>query len=93
MKILPYPEYTTNDTKLDRTKMPKVGAIIPMKFPEIKTISLKNGVNVYLIERPETPIVNMSVLFDVGYETDELAKSGTTNLMTELLLKILHYVV
>lgn len=87
LKILPYPDYTTNETKIDRTKMPEVGDISPMKFPEIKTITLKNGVNVYLIERHETPIVNMSVLFDAGYQTDELSKAGTTNLMTDLLLK------
>lgn len=87
LKILPYPDYTVNETKLDRTKMPEVGAITPMKFPEIKTITLNNGTKVYLIERHETPIVNMSVLFDAGYETDELSKAGTTNLMTDLLLK------
>lgn len=87
LKILPFPDFTNNDTKIDRSKMPEVGAISPMKFPEIKTITLKNGVNVYLIERHETPIVNMSVLFDAGYETDDLSKAGTSNLMTDLLLK------
>ncbi|MEO8116942.1 MAG: pitrilysin family protein [Bacteroidota bacterium] len=86
LKIMPYPDYEVSDTKLDRTKMPDVGAITPIKFPEIKTITLNNGVKVYLIERPETPIVNMSVLFDAGFETDALAKAGTTKLMTNLLL-------
>ncbi|MBK7110710.1 MAG: insulinase family protein [Chitinophagales bacterium] len=87
LKIIPYPDYTTSDVILDRTKMPEVGTITSMKFPEIKTLTLSNGVNVYLIERHETPIVNMSVLFNVGYETDELSKAGTSRLMTDLLLK------
>ncbi|MEO7210902.1 MAG: pitrilysin family protein [Chitinophagaceae bacterium] len=87
LKIMPYPDYEVNDTKSDRTKMPDVGSISPMKFPDIKTITLNSGVKVYLIERPETPIVNMSVLFDAGFETDALAKAGTTKLMTNLLLK------
>lgn len=87
LKILPYPDYTTADVVLDRTKMPEVGAISSMKFPEIKTLTLSNGVKVYLIERHETPIVNMSVLFNAGYETDALPKAGTSRLMTDLLLK------
>ncbi|MEO6639455.1 MAG: insulinase family protein, partial [Ginsengibacter sp.] len=87
LKIMPYPEFSTDNAKVDRTKMPDVGAITSMKFPEIKTLTLNNAVKVYLIERHETPIVNMSVLFDAGYETDELSKAGTTKLMTDLLLK------
>lgn len=87
LKILPYANYSNEKNKLDRSKMPDVEIITAMKFPKIKTLTLSNGVKVYLIERHETPIVNMSVLFDAGFETDELSKAGTTKLMTDLLLK------
>ena len=86
LKILPYEDYSTSAVKLDRTKMPDVTTANAMKFPAIKNIKLSNGTNVYLIERHETPLVNLSVLFDFGYETDALSKAGTNRLMTDLLL-------
>lgn len=87
LKILPYADYTNNTAKVDRSKMPDVTTANAMKFPAIKNIKLSNGTNVYLIERHETPLVNMSVLFDAGFETDALSKAGTNTLMTDLLLK------
>ncbi len=86
LKILPYPAYQ-NSENIDRSEMPALAPISPMKFPEIKTIQLKNGVQVYLVERHETPLVTMDVLFDAGFEKDDVAKAGTMKLMTDLLLK------
>jgi len=85
LNILPYGDFTNTTSGLDRTVMPPVGNTPLASFPAIKQFSLSNGVKVYLAERHEAPIVNMSVLFDAGYETDQFTKPGTAKLMSSML--------
>ncbi len=85
LNILPYGDFTNTTSGLDRTVMPPVGNTPLASFPAIKQFSLSNGLKVYLAERHEAPIVNMSVLFDAGYEADQFSKPGTAKLMSTML--------
>ena len=85
LNILPYGSYANTESNLDRTLMPEVGNLPLVNFPAIKQFSLSNGVNVYLAERHDVPIVNMSILFDAGFVCDQFAKPGTAMLMSNML--------
>lgn len=85
LNILPYGDFTNTTSGLDRAVMPLVGNTPLASFPAIKHFSLSNGVKIYLAERHEAPIVNMSVMFDAGYEADQFTQPGTAKLMSSML--------
>ncbi|MEP6645652.1 MAG: pitrilysin family protein, partial [Saprospiraceae bacterium] len=86
LNIVPYGDFTSTETDLDRTQMPPVGNPPLAKFPEIKQFSLSNGLKVYLAERHDVPLVSMSVMFDAGYEADQVSQSGLAR-MTSTMMK------
>jgi zinc protease len=60
---------------------------VEIEMPEIEKTSLDNGLDVYVIEQHETPVVTMKLVIPGGsiYENDETA--GLANLMSGLLRK------
>lgn len=85
LEIIPYEDYTTSDTKIDRTKMPSVAKPAPAKFPQIKTFSLSNGLKVYLAERHDLPLVSMLTSFAGGFSSDYLINPGTAKLTGSMM--------
>ncbi|NNM76127.1 insulinase family protein [Sphingomonas sp. ID1715] len=72
---------------VDRSKLPDVGQIKDLKFPEVKRARLSNGVELVYAQRTATPTTRIVVSFDVGNAADPVEKLGlqalTLNLMTE----------
>src|SRR6185312_11351806 len=85
MVVNPFPKIAGNKAKLDRSVLPTLGAAPEIKFPEIQRSTLKNGLNVLLIERHAAPIVNVTVAVDAGYASDSLAKAGGASLAMDLM--------
>lgn len=85
MVVNPFPKIAGNKAKLDRSVLPSLGAAPEIKFPEIQRATLKNGLNVMLIERHSAPIVNVTVAVDAGYASDTLAKAGAASLALDLM--------
>ena len=55
------------------------------KLPPYQKFKLKNGMTVYLMEQHETPLINVSVVFDAGVVKDN-NRYGLANLTAEALL-------
>lgn len=74
LNILPYPEYSTTETTVDRsTGLPDVTTSPDLTFPAIETAALSNGVKVVLAERHAVPVIEISAQFDAGYAADAVS--------------------
>ena len=71
LDTLPFPEYSTVASDVDRSKgMPAVASTPDLTFPPIEEATLANGMKVVLATRSAVPVVELSVQFDAGYAAD-----------------------
>ena len=74
LDILPYPEYSTKPSTVDRsTGLPSVTDTPELVFPAVTETTLRNGMKVVLAERNAVPVVQINVQFDAGYAADSVA--------------------
>jgi zinc protease len=85
MVVKPYPKLSLGPTAINRKILPPLGSAPEIKFPQIQRAKLKNGVNVILLERHTTPIVNVTLAVDAGAASDSLAKAGLSGLALDLM--------
>ncbi len=52
---------------VDRSKLPEVGAVPNIDFPEVETAQLSNGITVRFARRDTVPMLRLSMVFDAGY--------------------------
>jgi zinc protease len=69
----------------DRSKLPPVGELVPLDFPEIERARLSNGIPVYFARRGAVPVVSVRVTFDAGYGADPKTALGTQALLLRLM--------
>ncbi len=69
----------------DRSKLPPVGELAPLDFPEIERATLANGITVYFTRRSAVPVVSVRVAFDAGYSADPKSALGTQALLLKLM--------
>jgi zinc protease len=80
-----FPEYATEQTTVDRKKLPEAGPPPEVKFPELQRATLANGLKIILAERHSIPQVNFQMLFDAGYAADQFGLPGTGSMTFALL--------
>jgi zinc protease len=85
LEILPFPNAEAMETKVDRSQMPKPGEATEPKFPATQRAKLSNGLEVVVAERHAVPVVDMSLLVDAGYASDQFAQPGTAQLSMNML--------
>ncbi len=87
LTVLPFPEYTTTASSVDRKAgLPTPATSPDLTFPKIEEATLKNGVKVVLANRPTVPVVNISMQFDAGYASDSAgAKLGAASFAGSML--------
>ncbi|MFO7288068.1 MAG: pitrilysin family protein [Gammaproteobacteria bacterium] len=85
--VLPAGRYSTSFEGIDRsTGLPPLPTDMPsLKFPEIHTGKLSNGIEVVLAERHQLPIVEMTIQFDAGYAADAGGKLGVASFAMSML--------
>lgn len=81
----PFPDYTIEETNVDRTKLPELGTQKSSSFPELERAKLSNGLNIVLAKREGVPTVVMNLMMDAGYKTDYLSSPGTAELAMNLM--------
>ncbi|MFC5578710.1 M16 family metallopeptidase [Lysobacter niabensis] len=82
----PDPKFKTVKTDVDRSKgVPQTSSFPDLKWPAIHTATLSNGMQVYLVERHEVPVVQMNLEFPGGYSADIGKKLGTASFTTSML--------
>jgi zinc protease len=84
--VLPFPEYKTASTDVDRSKPPALGTPPELRLPKLQRSKLSNGLKVILAERHDVPLVNLWMAVDAGYAADQFAVPGTAKLVGTLLI-------
>ncbi len=85
LDILPYGNFTTSPSVLNRAEQPPLGANPVVKFPEVKEFSLSNGLKVSLVERSAVPVIRMSLMLDAGYAADQFGLPGLATLAGRMM--------
>lgn len=85
LEIVPYPNYEASQTTVDRSQMPKPGEGPEPRFPALQRAKLSNGMEVILAERHSVPVINLSLLIDAGFASDQFAKPGTASIAMNML--------
>ena len=80
LEVHPRAELRTSGVSSDRSRMPAPGTSPDPRFPRIERATLSNGLRVVLAERHAVPAVEMALVLDAGYASDQLALPGTATL-------------
>lgn len=71
--------------KAERGTYPSPGPVRPLTLPEIQAFRLDNGLPVYLVEKRDLPIVQMTFVFNAGSIYDPAALPGLAAMAADLL--------
>lgn len=85
LEVHPYPSYKSAPSDVDRSKIPEPGTPPAAEFPELQMATLSNGMKIVLAERHTIPAVNIYLLVDAGYASDQFAAPGTAKLAMNML--------
>ena len=85
LEVLPFPEYTSAESSVDRNKLPPAGVPPQPEFPQLHRATLSNGLKVVLAQRGSIPLVELVLLLDAGYAADQFGHAGTANLAMNML--------
>ncbi len=78
-KLPPKQDFRTVKSDVDRSKgVPEVTSFPDLTFPALQRGKLKNGIEVVLAERHAIPVVQVQMLLDAGYASDQGRKLGTS---------------
>ena len=69
---------------LDRSKQPPLGGDKPFIAPAVKSAKLENGLEIFVVERPELPKVSVALATRAGSVADPADKSGLASLTTRV---------
>ncbi len=85
LEVHPQPDHKTKDADADRSKLPGVPEPPDLDWPEVQRTSLSNGLELLVIERSETPIVQLQLMVDAGYAADQFASPGVASFTSAML--------
>jgi predicted Zn-dependent peptidase len=66
-------------------RMPDVGQLTPLDFPDVQRATLSNGVKIHYAQRTAVPVSLIAMSFDAGQAADPANARGTQSLMLSLL--------
>ncbi|MBI4861475.1 MAG: insulinase family protein [Candidatus Riflebacteria bacterium] len=75
------------EVALDRSKTPNLAPDRPFKTPEVKTRSLANGLELFVIERPDLPKVSVDFVVKTGSCREPADKAGLSLLTVQMMNK------
>jgi zinc protease len=73
------------EVALDRSKEPALGADRPFRAPEVKTAKLENGMEIFVVERPDLPKVVAGMATRAGAIADPPGKPGVAHLTVQTI--------
>jgi zinc protease len=85
VNVVPVPEYKTAVSTVDRSKRPDTGTPPSLSLPEPQRAKLSNGLQIVVVERHNAPVIDFSLIADVGFAADSQAKPGTARLSMLML--------
>jgi zinc protease len=85
MVVKPMAKLAPGKSAVDRKQLPALTAAPDVSFPEVQRTTLSNGLEVMLLERHSTPIVNLALAIDAGYAADRIDKAGLASLTLDVM--------
>ena len=85
LEIVPYPNVQASGVAVDRSQMPQPGEGPEPRFPAMQRAKLSNGLEIVVAERRSVPVVDMNLLVDAGYASDQFGQPGTAQLSMNML--------
>ena len=85
MEVHPYPELMAGTDGADRSEPPAPGPFPKIGFPDFDRTSLRNGLEVIIAPRSGSPVVEMTLIMDAGYASDQFSRPGTASLGMAML--------
>jgi zinc protease len=85
VNVEPAGNFKTVASTVDRAKPPEMGAPPSLKLPTAARTKLSNGLEVVVVERHNAPVVDFTLISDVGFAADVQAKPGSARLATLML--------
>jgi zinc protease len=74
------PSGRASEAALDRSKEPAPGADRPFTAPAVETTKLSNGLDLFVVPRPELPKVGVTFVTRAGAEADPAGKAGVAHM-------------
>ncbi len=74
-----------SQTTLDRTLRPAPQHVPKVHLPEFQKTALSNGLNIWLVEDHELPLVAMNLVIQAGSDHDPLDKPGMASMTASVL--------
>ncbi len=85
LHIVPQPEFSASEKEFDRSPMPEPTPEPVFNAPIIQRATLSNGLELFLVEKHELPLVQVSLFFKSGWATDPAGRPGIASLAVEML--------
>jgi zinc protease len=85
LTVDPFPELKAGPGLADRAKRPEPGTPPDGKLPAFERATLSNGLKLVVANRAAVPVVQLSLLVDAGYASDQGGAPGTAKLAANML--------
>jgi zinc protease len=85
LEVHPFDQHTASEDTVDRSGIPEAGDPPVVSFDEFERFQLSNGLKVILAERRAVPVVNLRMMINAGYASDQFGLPGTANLAMDML--------
>lgn len=85
LEVLPYPDYVTAESNVDRSKIPEAGTPPVAKFPDFQKTTLSNGLKVILAKRTSVPLVEFNLIVNAGFAADQFGVPGLASLTSDMM--------
>lgn len=86
LDVLPAPAFSAQAEAADRKRYPDLAKTNPFVFPDTQTVLLPNGLEATVLERPQAPLLNVAVQFDMG-AADDGAKRGLSDFLLHAMVQ------
>jgi zinc protease len=85
VRFHPEPAGRESQIALDRSKIPALGGDRPFMVPPVKTAKLENGMEIFVVERPDLPKVAVRLETRAGSVHNPEGKEGLADLTVEMM--------
>ncbi|SIO17283.1 Predicted Zn-dependent peptidase [Parasphingorhabdus marina DSM 22363] len=69
----------------DRSRLPDVGEVPNVDFPDVEETTLSNGIKLYFAKRDAVPMTRVSISFNAGSTADPKTKVGLQNFVSAMM--------
>ena len=86
LEVHPFADYKVAESDVDRSQgVPSVTEFPTGRFPKREQAMLSSGMKVILARRDAVPVVELNLLLDAGYASDQFGLPGTASLAMSML--------